>query len=154
MAKPKTEGAKMQAVNADVLVQLVSTKADNKIKIGEINGELGGRVKHHVELSGLNKVAYGFICKLDGMTPSAREEALTCLDLYIDMMHEKARWESHAGDLAAQAEAALNDDVGAPDDDTDIRPPYLIEQERQRVQDDAQVASNVTTLQRGISPLH
>jgi hypothetical protein len=61
MAKAKTEGAKMQAVNADVLVALVTEKADNKIKIGGINGGFGARVKHHVELSGLNKGAFAIL---------------------------------------------------------------------------------------------
>ncbi len=157
-AKVKTEGAKLQAVNGDVLVQLVKSKAENKQKIGELNGEHGSRVKHHTELSGLNKTAYGFICKLDGMTPGAREEALTCLDLYIDLMHEKKRWEAHVGDLAAQAEAASRAE-GKPGDEQedDHRTQFMKDNAAARLREaeaaEATVKTNVTAIKRGISKL-
>jgi hypothetical protein len=147
----------MVAINANVLIQLVKTKSENKAKIGEINGELGASIKHHTELSGLDKAAFGFLCKLNGMKEQDRSQSLASLNLYADMMVEKRIWTEHVGDLANMAEQASNADQHGPSDDEqdeqDIRPPHLIEAERQRLAEEAQVTNNVTQLQRGIKPL-
>jgi hypothetical protein len=88
------------------------------------------------------------------MTPKAREETLTCLDMMVDQMYEKKRWEPHTGDLAVQAEAASKAADSMVDDDVDIRPLHLIEAERQRLHDAKAAEVNAAMIHGGIAPLH
>jgi hypothetical protein len=166
--KQKTEAnkQKMVAIQPDVLVALLKEKADNKTKIQGINGEFGSRLKHHVDLGGLDKAAFAFVSKLNSMTTEDRDHTLSSLELYCDIMEQKGIWERHVGDLAnmaaeAQKDAETNSDNGdekAPvsdeQDEEDVRPRYLIEAEKQRLAEEAaaadQIKTNATTLRRGI----
>ena len=148
-------------INANVLVQLIKTKAENKTKIGELNGEFGSQIKHHAEMSGLNKDAFGFVAKLNKMNEQNREACRASLSLYCDMMIEKGVWSKHFGDLAAQAEAASREPVPVDDEqeeaEEDPRPQFTKDNEAAKLAEEAaaqaQVQNNVTNIQRGIKPL-
>jgi hypothetical protein len=145
--KNKTEAAKMQVINKDVLVQLIKKKAENRVDIATMNGDLGAKIKHHKDLSNLNPWAFAAMCKLNSMKMADREEARTALDLYCDMAEETGLWEAHVGDLASMAEAAHNaEQHDSSDDEQNFRPPHLIAQEAQRLDEEAHVASNVRSL--------
>ena len=159
-AKEKVE-VSFKAINANVLVQLIKTKAENKVSIGELNGDLGSQIKHHSEMSGLNKAAFGFLAKLNSMKEQDREACLDSLSLYCDMMIEKGVWPKHLGDLATQAEAASREPVPADDEqeeaDEDLRPQFMKDNEAARlveeVAEKALIENNVTSIKRGIQPL-
>lgn len=171
MARKDKAQATVQAINANVLVQLVKSKSDNKVKIGEINGELGGRIRHHKELSGLDPIAYGVICKLDNKSEQDRAAILGNIQLYADMMIEKGRWQKHLGDLAEQAAAAAeansnqpdNEPVPATDEQQDDPRPESLKRRHAEIEAEQKAAaeppaetvatSNVTKLRRGIKKL-
>ena len=170
--RPKKEVKAEQVekvVNANILVQLVKSKAENKATIGDLNGQLSGQIKHHVELSGLDRAAFAFICNLNTMKGDARERALRSVSLYADMMVEKKVWETHVGDLADQAAAAeaanKNEPASpAPTDDEqpeeDLRSDMQKRMEADRLAQEAAAASeavikaeNASKIRRGISKL-
>ena len=92
-----------EQTNGKVLAALVRQASNNKAKIAEINGELGERIKHHIEHSNLHPKAFRLLVQLTRMDELKRKEFLDALRLYCDMTEEEGIWPRHSGDLVEQA---------------------------------------------------
>ena len=96
-----SESEKIIAVS--VFKSLVHQSSQAKNKIASIAGELGERIKHHVEASNLHAGAFKIICMLDRKAEDKRDDFIRSLQLYIEMAENEIWADGHTGDIADMA---------------------------------------------------
>lgn len=114
------------------LLSLVRKAVQTKKKTSSIAGELGESVKYAVENKHLNKKAFSLIVSTDQMDELKRNDFWRSVDIYREMMAEE--W----GDGADMLDKSGADEAGKAD---------------LKAEAEAQVASNVRALKRGIKKL-
>ena len=98
-----SEKSEAKQLSPLVLTALIQQAYRNKTKVGEINGELGERIKHHQEHSNLNAKAFRLISAMHRMEELKREGFWNALQLYHDIAERELWGDGHAGDLVAMA---------------------------------------------------
>lgn len=101
--------------NKSVVNSLWSKLIQVKEKTSAIAGELGERVRHHVENSNLHSRAWrtaGQILSKGERNEIAALEEISHLRVYLDWVEERIKAKGHVGDLAHMAEKPEADVVG------------------------------------------
>jgi len=106
--------ATLKIISPKVLASLLQEHSNNKTKVGEINGELAERLKHHKEFSNLNLKAFRVIATMNRMEPHERATFWDDLQVLQDIAHvELWRDQGHVGDLARMAEEERDAEAAA-----------------------------------------
>lgn len=130
-----THAAKLIAPK--VLSALLREHSQNKTKVGEINGSLAERIKHHKEHSNLNIKAFRIIAMMHRMESFDRDTFWDDLRALHDIAHDEL-WKDHGhvGDLARMAEEERDAEAAA-----------------EMAEMEARVAANTKAIEKGISEL-
>jgi hypothetical protein len=130
-----SEGSGAQ-IAPKVFVALVRAADRNKTEIGEINGELGERIKHHQENSNLNAKAFRIITAMHRMDELKRKAFWDALELYHDYASSDLWGDGHVGNLVTMAEVEPDPDEAATEANTAALRAGINELEQERRADD------------------
>lgn len=93
MAKKVKDDAVEKAINRPTMKRLLADITKRKKAASEETSSLGGFMKNQLELHNLNRTAFNWTLKLNGMEAQQRAEVFRCFMEYV-----------HKGDLLAQME--------------------------------------------------
>ena len=128
-----SEGSGAQ-IAPKVFVALVKLADGNKTKIGEINGELGERIKHHQENSNLHAKAFRVVTAMHRMDELKRTAFWDALQLYHDFASSELWGDGHLGNLVTMAE--VDPDEAATEANTAALRAGIAELEEERFPDE------------------